>query len=76
MLEDYLGVKIKVTHSLYKPSPTIPGLIRYTFHLPTREVTLYYLKNENDEEIWVEIPNKITPLAAELGSAYEKYFEG
>lgn len=79
MLDDievaYLGVKIKVTHSLYKPDPTIPGRIRYTFHLPTREVTLYNLKNNKDEDIWVEVPNKITPLAFELGSAYEKYFE-
>ncbi|HEX8279445.1 MAG TPA: hypothetical protein VF540_12150 [Segetibacter sp.] len=79
MLEDievsYLGVKVKVTHSLCKPSPLVPGRIRYTFHLPTREVILYYLKNDNDEEVWVEIPNKRTALASELGRVYEKYFE-
>lgn len=80
MIEDievgYLGVKVKVTHSLYKPDRVTPGRIRYTFHLPTRRVTLWQLKDDRGEYYWVEIPGVQTLLAEELGAILENRYIG
>ena len=78
MIEDievaYLGIKIKVTHSLYKPDERSPGRIRYTFHLPTRKVTLWQLQDQPEDFYWVEIPGGRTALAAELGEILENFY--
>lgn len=78
MIEDievsYLGVKVKVTHSLYKPDELTAGRIRYTFHLPTRQVTLWQLHDQSENFYWVEIPGGKTTLAAELGEILENFY--
>lgn len=52
MIEDievaYLGIKIRVTHSLYKPDKQTAGKITYTFHLPTREIPLCQLQDQSE----------------------------
>lgn len=69
----YSGIIIPVTHSVFKPFRLIPGLIRYTFHLPEKIVTIQRAYNANEDRLcWMEVNKGETALARELGEAYHK----
>ncbi len=70
----YAGEKIKVSHSLYKPFSYLPALIRFTFHLPTKKVTIQRAYNVNNDQIyWEEVGKGRTSFAQELGEAYSSF---
>jgi len=70
----YSGILIQVTQSVYKPFAFIPGLIRYTFHLPAKKVTVQRSYDPNRGRLyWLEVNNGETASANVLGEAYEKY---
>ncbi len=70
----YSGETIKVSHSLYKPFNHLPALIRFTFHLPLKKVTIQRAYNlDNDQIYWEEVGKGRTLLAKELGEAYSSF---
>jgi len=71
----YSGMPIRVIHSVYKPFPFIPGLIRYTFLLPGGKVTIQRNYNRDERRLcWVEVNKGETEIAKELGEAYENFY--
>lgn len=70
----YSGILIQVTQSVYKPFAVIPGLIRYTFHLPAKKITIQRAYDPNKGRLcWLEVDKGETAFAKGLGKAYEKY---
>ncbi len=64
----YCGVSVMVT-------PVVKEMdMQYKVNLPTREVLIETVEDDNEISIWVEVPGGRTGVAQELGELIEKKF--
>lgn len=71
----YQEIILPVSHSVYRPFDTMPGLIRITFHLHDKNVMIQRNYNTDENNLsWVEVDNGETELAKTLGGIYELFF--